>query len=300
MGTMNDHAPLLADPEHGVVDDVVDVATYPIDTPGTQRWTAMVESVRASLAADGCAVLSDFLTPSGLRRADQQLSSIAPKAAIRDWSSSVYARNDDEAGLDDDDPRKLAFDNRLGQVTRDQIAPDHVLARLYVSPMFKTFVAACLGVERVFEYADPLAGLIATIIPPGGCKAWHYDTNELTVTIMTRQSRGGDFEFCPNLRSPGDENLDGLRRVLTEEPADIVRRKALCAGDLQLFLGRYSLHRVTDVLGPGERHVAVLSYAERPGVIGPVDRTRTVYGRVTEAHLLAEQFAVAEHDGLIA
>ncbi len=74
--------------------------------------------------------------------------------------------------------------------------------------------------------------------------------------------------------------------------------KSLRPGDLQIFLGRYSLHRVSEVRGSTERHVAVLSFANRPGVIGPVDRTRAVYGRVTEAHLIAE--AMIAPDGLIA
>ena len=53
------------------------------------------------------------------------------------------------------------------------------------------------------------------------------------------------------------------------------------------------------MVGSTDRHVAVLSYADRPGVIGPVDRTRAVYGRVTEAHLVAEQCKLDSADGLM-
>ncbi len=291
----------LADPEHGILDDLVDLKTYPLTTPNSVVWNDFVERVRAELADDGCIVLRNFLQPDALVDARDELAAVAPKAVVRDWSSSVYARSDVEIDLPDDDPRRINLPNLLGHVTRDQIAPDTAMARLYVSPLFKAFVAACVDAPRVFEYADPLAGLIATIIPPGGSKAWHYDTNEFVVTIMTQQGdSGGDFDYCPNLRTAGDENLDGLRAVLTDEAASDVRRKSLRPGDMQIFLGRYSLHRVTEVTGSTERHVAVLSYANRPGVIGPVDRTRAVYGRVTEAHLVAESLAVAAHDGLIA
>lgn len=290
----------FADPEVGALDDIVDLARYPIDAPESDGWAAIIASIETQLATDGCVVLRGFLNPAALAQARDELAATAPYATIRDWSASVYARSDSEIDLPVDDPRRVVCVNRLGHVTRDQFAPNALLTRLYVSPIFKAFVAACVGERRIFEYADPLAGLIATIIPPGGSKAWHYDTNEYVVTIMTQAGdQGGDFDFSPNLRRPGDENLDGLRRVLTEEPSDMIVRKSLRPGDLQLFLGRYSLHRVTQVDGHTERHVAVLSYANRPGVIGPVDRTRAVYGRVTEAHLIAEEFPQIAPDGLI-
>ncbi len=120
----------------------------------------------------------------------------------------------------------------------------------------------------------------------------------VTIIIQPPDS-GGSFEYHRNLRAPGDENLDGLGAVLAGDPDDSPRFVSAKAGDLQLFLGRYSLHRVAEVAGATDRHVLVLSYADRPGVIGPVDRTRSVYGRITEAHLLAEQARLAENDGLI-
>lgn len=179
------------------------------------------------------------------------------------------------------------------------IPPFWCAHRLYVSSVFKAFIAACVGEVRVFEYADPLAGLVATVLPPGGQYPWHYDTNEFVVTIMTQKPQaGGAFEHRKDLRTPGDENLDGLGAVLNGED-NAVCQIATEPGDLQLFLGRYSLHQVTEVDGEVARHVLVFSYANRPGVIGPVDRTRSVYGRVTEAHLVAEESVCTAVDGLI-
>jgi hypothetical protein len=62
-------------------------------------------------------------------------------------------------------------------------------------------------------------------------------------------------------------------------------------GYLQLFTGRYSLHRVTSVDGTA-RHSAIFAYSQRPGVIGTVARTRQLFGRVAAAHLAAEGRAV--------
>ncbi len=65
-------------------------------------------------------------------------------------------------------------------------------------------------------------------------------------------------------------------------------------GDLQLFHGRFSMHRVRE--GVGERCIAIFGYAERPDFIGRVERTWQVHGRVTQAHLAAE--ITARADGL--
>ena len=290
-----------ADPEHDPLDDVVDLDRYPIDRPGSEAWWELVREARAQLGRDGCLSLPDFLRPEALAWAQAEVASVAVKAPAREFHSSVYARADSEGDMAADDPRRMPVRRCLGHVTRDQIAPDTVVARLYVSPVFKAFVAACVGLERVFEYADPLAGLIVTVVPDGGELSWHYDTNEFVVSLMTQQpAEGGLFEFCPNLRRPGAENVDQLGRVLRGEADHLIHTRGLRPGDLQVFRGRYSLHRVTPVSGERDRHVACLGYADRPGVIGPVDRTRAVYGRVTEAHLVAEgREPVAQHDGLV-
>lgn len=290
----------LADPEIGILDGLVDLERYPLDTPGTAPWWRLVDQVRAQLQADGCAVLAQFLDADALARCHADIAASAEHVPIRVQQASVYARTDLEADLDADDPRRARLDWFAGHVTRDMIPPYAPAHRLYVSTLFKQFIAAAVGHERVFEYADPLAGLVATVLPPGGRYPWHYDTNEFVATIVTQAPEsGGEFEFHQDLRSPGDENLDGLGHALngtSPRPPTVVD----CApGDLQLFLGRYSLHQVSEVEGERARHTLVFSYAERPGVIGPVDRTRSVYGRVTEAHLLAEQQRHADNDGLI-
>ena len=70
----------------------------------------------------------------------------------------------------------------------------------------KQFVAACLGEAQIWEYADPYAGLVQNVMPPGTEQPWHYDTNEFIVSMMTQQpTAGGDFEYCPNIRSPEGE-----------------------------------------------------------------------------------------------
>jgi len=294
-------APVLADPEHGTLDDFVDTRRYALGSSGSvKERELLIAQTSERLRQDGAATLDGFVRSEALQAMAAQIAAAAEHAPIRRHRATVYARTDLEATLSRDDPRSVKQEWYAGHVTRDMIAPHTAAARLYVSPAFKRFIAQVVGVERVFEYADPLAGLVATVLPPGGQYPWHYDTNEFVVTLMLQKPEGGgQFEYHHNLRSTGDENVEGLGRVLGGDATDDVRISNVEPGDLQLFVGRHSLHRVTEVIGKRSRHVLVLSYADRPGVIGPLDRTRSVYGRVTEAHLLAAEHRRDGTDGLI-
>ena len=66
-----------------------------------------------------------------------------------------------------------------------------------------------------------------------------------------------------------------------------VRQLVLRPGDLQLFQGRYALHRVSQVRGATARHTAIFAYSERPGVVGNLARTRQLFGRVRPEHVVA-------------
>ena len=56
------------------------------------------------------------------------------------------------------------------------------------------------------------------------------------------------FEFVPNIRRPEAENFEHVAHVL-DGGRDGVRHLDLVPGDLQLFAGRFSLHRVTQIEG---------------------------------------------------
>ena len=108
---------------------------------------------------------------------------------------------------------------------------------------------------------------------------------------------GGHFEYVPKLRNANDECYEDVRAVLCGDPKQVTRLK-LTPGDLQLFLGRFSLHRVTNNTGSSDRLLLIMSFAEKPGMIGSVEQTRELYGKVTEKHLEARTQRVRA-DGLM-
>ncbi|MGN2637447.1 HalD/BesD family halogenase [Nocardia takedensis] len=271
----------------GVLDEIVDTARYPLaDAEGVER-AAVVERARAELAASGCTVLREFIRPALIETLRAEGERMAPHAYYEVQRVNAYNIPLDTE-LPEDHPGRIVFDRGNAFVPRDRIPADALIHRLYTSGEFQRFVADCFGLAELHEFADPLAGLCLNVVAPGMSHPWHFDTNEFTVSMLTQPAGdGGVFEYCPNIRSPRAENLDDVRAVLTGAGEGLVRGLDLRPGDLQLFQGRFSLHRVSPVSGPDQRHSAIFAYTDRPGVIGTVERTRQLFGRVLPDHLAA-------------
>jgi hypothetical protein len=278
--------------EARAVEQVVDTSRYPLAEPGGVAWREVVSRTRAELRTDGCSVLPDFVRPGLLDTLGQECATIAPGAYDDVDTVNVYNIATD-VRLPEDHPGRITMRRGNAFVPRDRIPADFLINRLYTSEPFQSFLAACFELPRVHPLADPLAGLVLNVVRPGMEHPWHFDTNEFAVSMLTQAPEdGGVFEYCPNIRSAEEENFADVRAVLAGEGERLVRRLTLRPGDLQLFRGRYSLHRVTRVSGGTERHTAIFAYSERPGVIGSVARTRQLFGRALPEHLAAEGRAV--------
>ncbi|WP_225727595.1 MULTISPECIES: arpA protein [unclassified Nocardia] len=265
----------------GVLDEIVDTERYPLAAGAS----AVVARARAELAAEGCTVLRDFIRPELRETLRAQGAEFAPRAHYAVERVNAYNIPLDSP-LPDDHPGRIVLERGNAFVARDLIPAGALIHRLYVDPAFQRFLAACFGGAELHEFADPLAGLCLNVVEPGMSHPWHFDTNECTVSMLTQAAdSGGIFEYCPNIRAPHAENLDDVRAVLTGAGERLIKRLELRPGDLQLFHGRFSLHRVSPVSGARQRHSAIFAYTDRPGVIGSVERTRQLFGRVLSDHL---------------
>ncbi|WP_194813792.1 arpA protein [Nocardia sp. XZ_19_385] len=269
----------------GDLDEFVDTARYPLSDPEGRR--AVVDQARADLAERGCTVLAGFIRPELIETLRAQGAALAPDAHYEVERVNAYNIPLDTE-LPPDHPGQIVLERGNAFVARDRIPGDALIHRLYTDERFQRFVADCFGLADLYEFADPLAGLCLNVVAPGMSHPWHFDTNEFTVSMLTQPAEsGGIFEYCPNIRSPHAENLDDVRSVLTGSGDRHIRRLDLRPGDLQLFQGRFSLHRVSPVSGAVQRHSAIFAYTDRPGVIGTVERTRQLFGRVLPDHLAA-------------
>ena len=270
---------------------VVNIDRYPLGHRDDARLLEVIERARRDLANVGCARIPAFIRPEAQSCLTDETTSVAPLAYRVSREITPYSDHGDSE-LPADHPRRRLGAMTNGFVGKDRI-PDGVIKALYSDHDFERFVAACLSLEVLHPFADPIRGLVVNVMDDGTQMPWHYDANEFIVSLMTRRpDAGGAFEFCPDLRVPGDERYDDVRSVLDGD-RERVRTLDLEVGDLQLFRGRYSMHRVTPTRG--ERHTVLLGYSETPGYIGGVESTLIGYGRVTQEHLDAEQGHV---DGL--
>ncbi|MFI7679175.1 arpA protein [Actinophytocola sp. NPDC049390] len=263
---------------------VVNTDRYPLSEPDGPGWRAVVDSTRAGLSDVGCCVLPEFIRPSLLTALREECARIAPLAHSEVERVNAYNIALDSP-LPNGHPARRVMERGNAFVARDHIPVASVIQQLYASPVFQRFVADCFGLDELHELADPLSGLTLNVIAPGRAHPWHFDTNEFTVSMLTQPADdGGVFEYCPNIRSADAENFADVEAVLAGRGDHLVRELELRPGDLQLFRGRFSLHRVSTVRGSVARHTAIFAYSERPGVIGSVERTRQLFGRVTPAH----------------
>ncbi|MER0243051.1 arpA protein [Streptomyces sp. HSW2009] len=270
------------------LDQVVNTDRYPLLDLAGPAGRAVVDRARRELATLGCTVLRDFVRPELRAALRREGAALAPLAHVDVETVNVYniAVADD---LPVDHPARTPFERGNAFVARDRIPTSALISRLYTHQAFQRFLAACFELPTLYELADPLSGLVLNVVPPGRGHPWHFDTNEFTVSMLTQAPQGGGlFAYCPHLRSVADENFDQVRAVLAGRAEHLVRRLPLTPGDLQLFLGRYALHRVSPVRGPGARHSAIFAYSQRPGVVGSVARPRQLFGRVLPVHHAAE------------
>ncbi len=266
------------------IDEVVDTDRYPLHEPDGPAWSAVVEQARAELRADGATVLRHVVRPALHDRLRAEGDAVAPEAHAATAEVNVYNTAPDPT-LPADHPARVRFTRRNAFVARDRIPAGHLIQRLYEHAGFRALLAACFELPEVHPLADPYSGLTLNVVAPGDDHPWHFDTNEIAVSLLTRAPEsGGSFEYCPGIRAPGAENLATVRAVLDGDRHP-VRSLELRPGDLQLFRGRFALHRVTPVSGATPRHTAILAYSDRPGVVGSPTRTRQLFGRVDPVHL---------------
>jgi hypothetical protein len=248
----------------------------------------------ADLDAVGCARLPSFVRPEAHTALEAETDAVAHLAYKNRQEITPYGDFGDDSWPSDHPRRRVGWMTN-GFVGRDLIPTETMIQQMYVNPAFQTFIARCLDVSELHCFADPIRGLVVNVMDDDERMPWHFDANEFIVSLMTkRPADGGRFEYCPDHRAPGDERYDDVRRVLDGDRTP-VRELTLEVGDLQIFRGRYSMHRITPV--DGARHTVLFGYSETPGYIGRAESTRIGYGRVTQAHLDAE--AAGRHvDGL--
>jgi len=264
--------------------EIINHSQYPIDDPNDPARQAIIEQVKSDLADDGCAVIRNFFSPGGLSTLLAEANARKAQTYYSERKQCNVYLNDGDVDLPADHPLNTFIPRTNGFITADLFGDETAAHRLYYWEPLKQFLAECLGKQELFIYEDPVSNMIVNVGKPGQQFNWHFDTNEFTITMLLQAAQsGGIFEYVPDLRSAQDECYTEVKGVLDGDRSR-VRQLELNAGDLQFFLGRFSLHQVTANTGNDYRLLLIMSFSEKPGMIGSLARVKDLYGKVTGAH----------------
>jgi len=257
----------------------IDADRYPITRRDSPEGRALVAHCREQLARDGARELPAFLRPRALARMQREARAVAPRAHYQRGAATPYLELPAEH-WPADHPRKRWSPFRVGAVAYDLIPRQHALRRLYEWDVLTQFVAACLGEEKLYFYADPLGALNVAVMGDGDELEWHFDQTDFVVSLaLVPAEAGGDFLYAPRVRGDADECYGDVAAVL-DGSSTLVRRVPMAPGALLLFRGRHSLHCVSRIRGARERLVALLSYDRKPGSCASPLLQQGRYGRV--------------------
>ena len=266
-----------------IASEYVDLIRYPIHEVGPAR-KALIKESNLAIKDDGCVVLKGFVRQERISELVAECDRVESRGHRNFTRTNPYFLNDRE-DLPLTHPLRRFYDRSNAFVPADNFGSESILRAIFDWSAFSPFIKEVLGEENFFPYADPLADVTVNLAEEGGGFPWHFDTNNYTVTLAIQNAEhGGDFEYSPMVRSLIDENYEIVEKVLDGDK-NLIKTLKLEPGDLQIFKGRYSLHRVAPLAGLRKRYVAIFSYVAEPGMVSSPQRAKELYGRVLPIHL---------------
>ncbi|HIF88257.1 MAG TPA: hypothetical protein EYQ52_00370 [Candidatus Thioglobus sp.] len=258
---------------------------FPIHDLTSSRRAELVEQCRQGLDKWGCAHVPDFILPSAIEEMHQEALRLIDKGYAREahaWVNPFLTKED--TSLDKDHPKRFFEERTSSFINSDLLEGCSVLRMIYDSDVMVHFVAECLNVGPIYRWAEPLGRNPYSVMKDGDYFPWHFDGNDFTVSILVNEADGGgDFEYVPDIRTPHNECFDDIGAVLHGERKR-VRVLSLNTGDLQIFKGRYSMHRVTKTKGSEPRIIALPTYVTNPYLVNRPHHSEAFYGRSMDIH----------------
>jgi hypothetical protein len=259
--------------------ELIDTDQYPIFDKDSVGYAALTARCQEALRATGLCVLEGFVRPAALEQMRAEGRAALPKTFYSSIVGNAYLKDQDPK-LPADHAYNLTDETSLGGVAYDQIDPQEVIRRIYDSSDVLKFLGDALGRE-VHYYECPLGKINYSMMRDGDYLRWHFDQSDFVVSIPVQDCEsGGKYEYVYNLRSAADENYDEVGKVLRGDRSR-VQVLNTPAGSLVLFEGRYTIHRVTHIRGSQTRIMALLGYADKPGVTSNEYLRRIRYGRTS-------------------
>ncbi len=242
-------------------------------------WSFVSEG-RAQMAATGACEIPGFVRADALPAFVDDARRLESVAFRSGGLGTVYLGFPDES-FPLDHPQQWLGQYDLAAVAYDLFPAGSPTRRLYEWPELTRFVAAILGLDEIYPYADPLGALNLAVMTDNDQLQWHFDQTDFVVSLAIQDADvGGDFEVAPQIRTADDEHYDDVADVLAGK-RDRVVTLPMTPGTLLVFAGRYSIHRVSPIAGTTSRLVALLGYDTKPGTMSSELLKEVRYGRVS-------------------
>ena len=277
------------------LNEIIDLGKYPINKTDSSEYKDLIEYNRILLDKDGCCVLPKFIKAESLISMKNEVERNLGKIFWTNDKHNPYFSKDDET-LSKDHPKRIFSLRQSGYVNSDDLEENSDLNILYGSDEMLKFISDSLGVFPLYKWADPIAKNPYSVMHTDHYFPWHFDGNEFTLSVLIQKAdKGGLFEYVPDLRSVNNENFQEVTNVLKGERKK-VKSLDLQPGDLQIFKGRFSMHRVTKIEGSTSRYIALPTYVKDPYRVNKPEHSKQVYGKVLPIHYERNNI---EADGLL-
>lgn len=261
--------------------DIIDLERYPITDRTNPAYLALVADSQALLGKEGVAIFPGFVRDKMVATMADQTLALHPRMFHFRENHTVYFKPQED-GVDSGHPLRRLMKTEKDTVAYADIPADNVIRNIYESDEVLSFIRDVLGLDTLYRHADPLAALNLQGFTTGQQLGWHFDRSDFSVTLsLQAASAGGDFEYVRMLRNKDDDCYDAVRQFLDDPQTQAIEVLPQVPGTLTLFRGRYSLHRVTPVVGDRLRLNAVFAYVDQPNVEFSAYARQLFYGRTS-------------------
>ena len=241
------------------MNSIVNLADYPIHDLDNQVVLDLVASARSKLTTFGACHFSQFLSTAGLSDCLKEAMSLESKAHPSNNEYTPYYQEPDD-GYPASHPRNSTVRFAVRYVSRKLLSQVSPLRMIFEGGDLLRFLRELLPDEPLYRYSDPRGSLNYTVMTQDDQLGWHFDACELVASILLRPAGdGGDFEYIPAVRNANDENFSAVESILSGNDEQRIGVD-FQPGDLVLFRGRHSLHRVTPIRGGTTRLMALMSF----------------------------------------
>ena len=171
------------------VADLVDLERYPVLSPDSDVYRAVVDEGRRQLRERGAAELEGFVSPAGVAELVRDAESLTPRAHASGGQGTAYLEFPDFT-LPEDHPRLHFADYRLRALAYDITPRTSPLRMLYEWDPMKDLIEAILDRGRLFRYADPFGALNLAVMGEGDRLQWHFDQTDFVVSLAVQSADG--------------------------------------------------------------------------------------------------------------